>query len=154
MIRGRVRAVRGEWRDAIVSWALDAQTRVSAAAIDECLRAEWRTNVRGFKGIVGSAEELADAAKRAVIEPADILRAIRAASTGNEQPAAPPRASQAPQASRSLAEELDLHRREIVIETYRRLGSVSKAAKALGIARNTMYEALRKYGVAIGDDEE
>jgi two-component system response regulator HydG len=108
--------------------------RLSEAGARALVRYEWPGNIRELKNTLWRASILAEGAE-----------------IGPEHLAFPPSASSTPRSSSAVADEsptlADAERRTILASLAATGGNKLRAAQRLGIARSTLAEKLKKYGI-------
>jgi DNA-binding NtrC family response regulator len=120
----------------------DAGKQMSAApdTLEQLAGYDWPGNVRELKNVVSSAAALADGP---TLEPRHLV-----VFRPQKRVAAPTTlGTSLPMAGRTL-EQLEKAAIEHALQQYD--GNRTKAAKALGIAASTLYEKLKRYGLAAG----
>ncbi len=119
--------------DAILS-AEGRRLRVTAETLDTLASYDWPGNVRELRNVLMAAAAMAEAD---LLEPRHLLLF--------KQRRRDPTLADFPLGGRSL-ESIE---RAAIVQTLKRAdGNKVKAAKALGIAASTLYEKLRRYGIA------
>jgi DNA-binding NtrC family response regulator len=108
---------------------------------------DWPGNVRELKNVVSSAAALADGP---TLEPRHLVvfrpqKRPQFGSTATSPPAT--LGTSLPMAGQTL-EQLEKAAIEHALQQYE--GNRTRAAKALGIASSTLYEKLKRYGLAAG----
>jgi len=133
--------LRERWEDVpyLADWFLERLglevgrpgLELSDEAVEQLARHRWPGNIRELRNVLERAVLLGEGD---TVEPADLRfeRLLAAGPTGKDT------------ASISLAELERLHIRD-VLERHR--GSMSNAAKTLGISRSTLYEKIKKHGI-------
>ena len=120
--------------------------RIDPAVIDALHGYAWPGNIREFQNVVermvhsvqGSALSLEDI-------PEELLRSPEAPLQIHSQ--VPPRitSTQIPVNLRELLAKEERERIQLSLRTWK--GNISKAAQELGMARNTLYRKLQKFGI-------
>ncbi|MCA1581691.1 MAG: sigma-54 dependent transcriptional regulator [Acidobacteria bacterium] len=105
--------------------------RLAPASVERLAAYAWPGNVRELRNVLERAALLSHGGE------------IGAAELGFEAPATPDRAAR--QDLSLLETEKDLIRRALRVEG----GRVEKAAHSLGISRSSLYQKIRKYGLAV-----
>ena len=106
---------------------------LSSAALDALVSHDWPGNVR----------ELRNAIQRAVVMADD--GELTASDFSFLRPASPQ--GQEPEAASGLSRWEQAERTNILGELARQMGNKSKTARVLGIAKSTLFEKLKKYGI-------
>jgi transcriptional regulator with PAS, ATPase and Fis domain len=108
--------------------------RVTSDTLDALARYDWPGNVRELRNVLMAAAAMADTD---LLEPRHLLLF--------KQRRRDPTLADFPLGGRSL-ESIE---RAAIVQTLKRAdGNKVKAAKALGIAASTLYEKMRRYGIA------
>jgi DNA-binding NtrC family response regulator len=119
--------------DAILA-AEGRRLRVTTETLDALASYDWPGNVRELRNVLMAAAAMADAD---LLEPRHLLLF--------KQRRRDPTLADFPLGGRSL-ESIE---RAAIVQTLKRAdGNKVKAAKALGIAASTLYEKMRRYGIA------
>jgi DNA-binding NtrC family response regulator len=114
---------------------------IAPETLEQLAAYDWPGNVRELKNVVTSAAALADGP---TLEP----RHLVVFRPQKRAPAAPSTlGTSLPMAGQTL-EQLEKAAIEHALQQYD--GNRTKAAKALGIAASTLYEKLKRYGLATG----
>ncbi|MBP2677427.1 MAG: Flagellar regulatory protein FleQ [Deltaproteobacteria bacterium] len=106
---------------------------LSPAALDAMISHDWPGNVRELRNAIQRAVVMAESAELTGHDFSFLRRAAEP-ETGTETPSGLSRWEQA-------------ERTNILGELARQMGNKTKAARELGIAKSTLFEKLKKYGI-------
>jgi transcriptional regulator with PAS, ATPase and Fis domain len=106
---------------------------LSPAALDTLISHDWPGNVRELRNAIQRAVVMADSGELAGPD----FSFLHEASTTGEESEIPPGLSRWEQAERT----------NILAELARQVGNKTKTARELGIAKSTLFEKLKKYGI-------
>jgi len=106
---------------------------LSPAAMDALISHDWPGNVRELRNAIQRAVVMADGAELS----GEDFSFLRQSSNGDPDTAAPGTLSRWEQAERT----------NILAELARQSGNKTRTARELGIAKSTLFEKLKKYGI-------
>ncbi len=106
---------------------------LSPAALDALISHDWPGNVRELRNAIQRAVVMADGTE---LEAADFAFLRQAARATSEDPAV-----------EGLSRWEQAERTNILAELARQGGNKTRTARALGIAKSTLFEKLKRYGI-------
>ena len=112
---------------------------LSPAALDALISHDWPGNVRELRNAVQRAVVMAEGAE---LTGPDFSFLRRPAEPGDE-----------PESPSGLSRWEQAERTNILCELTRQMGNKTKTARELGIAKSTLFEKLKKYGIRTAESD-